>query len=91
MVRCTELGRRVDEKQFLVDVSTSVFSTSGVTGSGLGAQQKRRKSMEPKALRALGEGSSGANAVEPDSRVQASIAASIERARRKSLQYAPKG
>lgn len=52
---------------------------------------KRRRSMEPRALAALNNARANLSAANPDdSALKASIAASIERARRKSLQYAPR-
>ncbi|BGP42294.1 hypothetical protein JCM10449v2_006299 [Rhodotorula kratochvilovae] len=61
---------------------------------------RRRKSMEPKALAALGSAglggdpsvsaAGGAGGTARDAALKASIAASIERARRKSLQFMPK-
>jgi len=71
----------------------------GAAGAGAG---RRRKSMEPKALAALGNGASGSGSASGqagsgaqgggnarDAALKASIAASIERARRKSLQFRP--
>ncbi|GAA5991716.1 hypothetical protein JCM10908_001106 [Rhodotorula pacifica] len=52
---------------------------------------KRRKSMEPRALAALNNARANLSlSTSNDSAMKASIAASIERARRKSLQYAPR-
>ncbi|BGP26586.1 hypothetical protein JCM10295v2_005539 [Rhodotorula toruloides] len=58
------------------------------TGAASGSQ-KRRKSMEPKALAQLNNANSSMSAAS-ESALKASIAASIERARRKSLAFAPK-
>ncbi|KAK4050811.1 hypothetical protein OIV83_003233 [Microbotryomycetes sp. JL201] len=117
VVRCAELNQKVDETDFLVDMEQCRTVTSLVTGTGSqlssnAGQQRRRKSMEPKALTALGardvnrrstsvglltgcldtveeiERADTQNAVDPA--IKASIAASIDRARRKSLQFAPK-
>ncbi|KAM0790809.1 hypothetical protein ACM66B_004655 [Microbotryomycetes sp. NB124-2] len=122
VVRCAEVNQRVDETPFLVDleqhqqsVTSYVSGSSGTSVAGpSGTQQRRRKSMEPKALSVLGardanrrttsagagmsglttvdEGGRASDAVqsEVDPAVKASIAASIDRARRKSLQFAPK-
>lgn len=74
--------------------------TKGSGGAGGAAGGRRRKSMEPKALAALGNGAGdasfgggaagGAAGSARDAALKASIAASIERARRKSLQFMPR-
>lgn len=58
---------------------------------GAQAAAKRRKSMEPRALAALNNARANLSlSSSNDSAMKATIAASIERARRKSLQYAPR-
>ncbi|GAA5867814.1 hypothetical protein JCM3774_005864 [Rhodotorula dairenensis] len=60
-------------------------------GGGQSAAVKRRKSMEPRALAALNNARANLSlSSSNDSAMKATIAASIERARRKSLQYAPR-
>ncbi|KAL8280123.1 hypothetical protein RQP46_007453 [Phenoliferia psychrophenolica] len=77
VVRCAEVGSRVDEKQYVVESGKEqVF-------------QKKRRSMEPKALASLSSSINGVTTA-TDPALKATIAASIERARRKSLAFAPK-
>ncbi|KAM0748664.1 hypothetical protein T439DRAFT_69716 [Meredithblackwellia eburnea MCA 4105] len=77
VVRCAEVGARVDEKPYVVEsAKEAVF-------------QKRRRSMEPKALATLGSSTNGGTTAN-ETALKATIAASIERVRRKSLQFAPK-
>ncbi|ORY89008.1 hypothetical protein BCR35DRAFT_300781 [Leucosporidium creatinivorum] len=81
VVRCAEVGQRVDEKAYLVECGKEPTF------------QKRRRSMEPRALAALstnGPSAVGVQRGETNDALKATIAASIERARRKSLQFAPK-
>ncbi|GAA5843118.1 hypothetical protein JCM9279_001867 [Rhodotorula babjevae] len=85
--------------QAALGLGCSAPSKGGKDG-GAGAG-RRRKSMEPKALVALGNGASGSGSAGEtgsgaqgggtarDAALKASIAASIERARRKSLQFRP--
>ncbi|GAA5960984.1 hypothetical protein JCM21900_001937 [Sporobolomyces salmonicolor] len=94
VVRCAELGTKAAEGPFRVvdEQEADERSGLGVSGGlglsrGAGGAQKRRRSMEPKALAALNNASSLAS---NDAALKASIAASLERARRKTLQFAPK-
>ncbi|GAA5920361.1 hypothetical protein JCM1841_005586 [Sporobolomyces salmonicolor] len=94
VVRCAELGTKAAEGPFRVvdEQEADDRSGLGVSGGlglsrGAGGAQKRRRSMEPKALAALNNASSFAS---NDAALKASIAASLERARRKTLQFAPK-
>ncbi|GAA5889237.1 hypothetical protein JCM6882_000683 [Rhodosporidiobolus microsporus] len=121
VVRCAEVGSRVDEAPFKVDdvegekenraaakgkgrvsggeaktgekreigamAQAALGLSSGPGAKGAGPN-KRRRSMEPKALAALNNSMNATASA--DNALKASIAASIERARRKSLLYAPK-
>ncbi|GAA5897517.1 BRCT domain-containing protein [Sporobolomyces salmoneus] len=94
VVRCAELGQKVDEKPFIVveekkevDQENSLFAVGA--GKTIPAQ-KRRRSMEPKALAALNSSVNSANLASSNPALKASIAASLERARLRSLQFAPK-
>ncbi|GAA6029044.1 hypothetical protein JCM8097_001566 [Rhodosporidiobolus ruineniae] len=80
-------GERTGEKREVGAMAQAALGlSSGPDGKGMGPN-KRRRSMEPKALAALNQ---SANASMADNALKASIAASIERARRKSLAFAPK-
>ncbi|GAA5907610.1 hypothetical protein JCM5296_007202 [Sporobolomyces johnsonii] len=94
VVRCVELGAKAAEGPFRVvdEQEADERSGLGVSGGlglsrGVGGAQKRRRSMEPKALAALNNASSIAS---NDPALKASIAASLERARLRTLQFAPK-
>ncbi|BGP10233.1 hypothetical protein JCM10049v2_006116 [Rhodotorula toruloides] len=108
VVRCAEIGARVDEGPFRVEDAVApapgtgkenvdVVAATAQAALGLGkpstgaasGPHKRRKSMEPKALAQLNNANSSMSAAS-ESALKASIAASIERARRKSLAFAPK-
>ncbi|BGP02184.1 BRCT domain-containing protein [Rhodotorula toruloides] len=108
VVRCAEIGARVDEGPFRVEDAVApapgsgkenvdVVAATAQAALGLGkpstgaasGSHKRRKSMEPKALAQLNNANSSMSAAS-ESALKASIAASIERARRKSLAFAPK-
>ncbi|GAA6061976.1 hypothetical protein JCM10212_005220 [Sporobolomyces blumeae] len=92
VVRCAEIGRKADEEPFLlheekqeVEKENSMFAI----GAGKTAPaQKRRRSMEPKALAALNNSTTSIASSNPS--LKASIAASLDRARLRSLQFAPK-
>ncbi|GJN92384.1 hypothetical protein Rhopal_005414-T1 [Rhodotorula paludigena] len=98
----SSVGGKVDIAAKTAQAALGLGGAPGGKGESHGAGgSKRRKSMEPKALAALGSsvnggdasfgtGSSGATFAARDAALKASIAASIERARRKSLQFAPK-
>ncbi|BGP18653.1 hypothetical protein JCM10213_002897 [Rhodosporidiobolus nylandii] len=116
VVRCAEVGQRVDEGPFKVEdvegekenrdavartgeaaakkrevgamAQAALEMSNGPGAKGAVGPNKRRRSMEPKALAALNQSANASAAA--DNALKASIAASIERARRKSLQYAPK-
>ncbi|GAA6013584.1 hypothetical protein JCM10207_004782 [Rhodosporidiobolus poonsookiae] len=119
IVRCAEVGQRVDEAPFRVEDVDGGKENAGAGAAGKAAQKgtkreigamaqaalgmssgpgpkggasgaaKRRRSMEPKALASLAAANTSISSA-ADSALKASIAASIERARRKSLLYAPK-
>ncbi|BGP34217.1 hypothetical protein JCM10296v2_006032 [Rhodotorula toruloides] len=108
VVRCAEIGARVDEGSFRVEDAVApalgtgkenidVVAATAQAALGLGkpstgaasGSHKRRKSMEPKALAQLNNANSSMSAAS-ESALKASIAASIERARRKSLAFVPK-
>ena len=81
-------------KENMDAVTATAQAALGLSGKGAkGAQAaaKRRKSMEPRALAALNNARANLSlSSSNDSAMKATIAASIERARRKSLQYAPR-
>lgn len=81
-------------KENMDAVTATAQAALGLSGKGTkGAQAaaKRRKSMEPRALAALNNARANLSlSSSNDSAMKATIAASIERARRKSLQYAPR-
>lgn len=78
VVNCCEKGLKVDEKSYLVESGNQPLV------------HKRRRSMEPKAFASLSSslGAGGTTATDPT--LKATIQASIERARRKSLQFQPR-
>ncbi|SCV71608.1 BQ2448_3196 [Microbotryum intermedium] len=77
VVRCAELNQHVEEKPFLIEAGKEDMF------------QKKRRSMEPKALSAL-NAPPGVLTAATNPGLKATIAASLERARRQSLQFAPK-
>ncbi|GAA6011160.1 hypothetical protein JCM11491_006743 [Sporobolomyces phaffii] len=92
VVRCAEIGQRADENVFrVVEDKKETEKENMLFAAGAGKTvpaQKRRRSMEPKALAALNSSTSLTGSSNPA--LKASIAASLERARLRSLQFAPK-
>ncbi|GAA5963396.1 hypothetical protein JCM3765_003054 [Sporobolomyces pararoseus] len=92
VVKCVEMGQKVDEKPFLiVEEKKEVEKENSLFAIGAGKTvpaQKRRRSMEPKALAALN--SSASSTGSSKTALTESIAASLARARNRSLRYAPK-
>ncbi|GAA5823769.1 hypothetical protein JCM11251_003285 [Rhodosporidiobolus azoricus] len=79
---------KTGEKREIGAMAQAALGLSSGTGAKGAGPNKRRRSMEPKALAALNNSMSAPASA--DNALKASIAASIERARRKSLLYAPK-
>ncbi|SCZ89078.1 BZ3500_MvSof-1268-A1-R1_Chr1-1g00939 [Microbotryum saponariae] len=78
VVRCAELNQHVEEKTFLIEAGKEDLF------------QKKRRSMEPKALSALNAPPGALLTASTNPGLKATIAASLERARRQSMQFAPK-
>ncbi|GAA5940596.1 uncharacterized protein JCM15063_006301 [Sporobolomyces koalae] len=92
VVRCVEVSARADERAYaVVEEKKEIEKENSMFAIGAGKPgpaQKRRRSMEPKALAALNNTMSSSSSSNPA--LKASIAASLERARLRSLQFAPK-
>ncbi|GAA5876833.1 hypothetical protein JCM16303_006302 [Sporobolomyces ruberrimus] len=92
VVRCAEIRQKADERAFtVVEEKKEVEKENSMFAIGAGKPgpaQKRRRSMEPKALAALNSSTASAGSSNPA--LKASIAASLERARLRSLQWTPK-